>query len=85
MKTPLIPNRNAPIAIALTVALALTMAVQAVAELVRYEGQPSVSKCKMAGTSTMHDWTMESGMVLGSMEVDPNFPESALTNADAAT
>ncbi len=85
MKTNRTPNRKTPIAIAFTAALALTISFQAAAEPIRYEGQPTASKCKMLGTSSMgHDWTMESVMVTGFMEVDENFPESALTNAAAA-
>lgn len=84
MKTNRIPNLKAPVSFALTVVLALTVAFQAAAESVRYEGQPSGSKCKMEGDSTMHEWNMSSIMVTGFMEVDSNFPESALANAEAA-
>jgi polyisoprenoid-binding protein YceI len=84
MKTPQIQNRKTP-AFALAAILSLTLGFQAPAESVRYEAQPAGSKCKMLGTSSMgHDWTMESVMVTGFMEVDANFPESALTNAAAA-
>jgi polyisoprenoid-binding protein YceI len=54
------------------------------ADIVRYNAQPAGSKVKMEGTSTIHDWTMESALVGGFMEVDAAFPESALTNAQAA-
>jgi len=83
MKTSQIPNRKTT-SLALAAALALTLAFPAVAELVRYEGQPTVSKCKMEGDSTMHEWNMVSIMVTGFMEVDPNFPEAALADAAAA-
>jgi len=84
MKTPRIQYQKTHIA-ALAAALALTLAFPAMAEPVRYEGQPTVSKCKIQGSSSMgHDWTMESVMVLGSLEADANFPESALTDAAAA-
>lgn len=86
MKTPQIPYRRIP-SFALAAALALTIAFQAAAEPVRYDGLPAESKCKMDGTSTMpmhSDWNMVSIMVTGFMEVDANFPESALTNAAAA-
>jgi polyisoprenoid-binding protein YceI len=65
-------------------------AVQAVAApadrtgLVRYNAQPGGSKATVAGDSSIHAWTMESGVIGGFMEVDANFPESALTNAAAA-
>jgi polyisoprenoid-binding protein YceI len=39
----------------------------------RYEAQPG-SKMKIAGTSTVHDWTVESGIIAGSVEVDAAFP-----------
>ena len=50
----------------------------------RYDAQPTGSKMTIAGTSTMHDWTMESSIVGGSLEGDAKFPESALTDASAA-
>jgi hypothetical protein len=87
MKTTRIPSLKGPRSLVLTALLALTITFPAAAESVRYEGQPSASKCKMDGTSNMpmhSDWSMQSIMVTGFMEVDPNFPESALTNADAA-
>ncbi|MBE0543127.1 MAG: YceI family protein [Verrucomicrobia bacterium] len=52
-------------------------------ELVRFDAQPSGSKAKIAGTSSVHDWTMESLVLGGFMEVEPEFPESALTNSNA--
>ena len=54
------------------------------AGLVRYDAQPVGSKCKMEGTSTIHDWTMESVIIGGFIEADPKFPESALSDAAAA-
>lgn len=86
MKTLQIPTRKNPTFV-LAAALALTLSFPAAAESVRYEAQPSGSKCKMEGSSNMpmHDkWSMESIMVTGFMEVDPAFPESALTNPAAA-
>jgi polyisoprenoid-binding protein YceI len=32
------------------------------------------SKMRIEGTSTAHDWQSESGIILGSLEVGPNFP-----------
>ena len=74
-------------AIAFTAVMALTLVCQAAAEPIRYEGPLTGSKCKMDGTSNMpmhSDWNMESVIVTGFMEVDADFPESALTNAAAA-
>lgn len=50
---------------------------------VRYESQPG-SKVQIKGTSTIHDWTMDSDKIGGSLEVDPGFPESALKDPKAA-
>jgi polyisoprenoid-binding protein YceI len=54
------------------------------AKPVRYEAQSTGSKMKIDGTSTIHDWSMESVNVGGYLEVDAKFPESALTDATAA-
>lgn len=51
---------------------------------VRYDAQPTGSKAKMEGTSTIHDWSMETAVIGGFMEADANFPESALTDPQAA-
>ena len=51
---------------------------------VRYDAASSGSKCTIAGTSTVHDWTMDSAIITGSIIADPGFPESALTDAAAA-
>jgi len=40
---------------------------------IRYEAQPGGSKVKVDGTSTIHDWSVESRAVGGFMEVDPAF------------
>jgi len=54
------------------------------AALVRYDAQPVGSKAKIAGTSSVHDWTMESVVVGGFIEADAKFPESALNDGNAA-
>jgi polyisoprenoid-binding protein YceI len=54
------------------------------AGVVRYDAQPTGSKAKIEGTSTIHDWSMESSVIGGFMEVDANFPASALTDPNAA-
>lgn len=69
--------------------LSLGLGVQAIraeesTNTIRYGAQPTGSKVKMEGTSTIHDWTVESPIIGGFMEVDSTFPESALTNAQAA-
>jgi polyisoprenoid-binding protein YceI len=51
---------------------------------VRYDAQPIGSKAKIEGTSSIHDWDMN-GLVLGGfIEADAKFPESALTDPNAA-
>jgi len=54
------------------------------AGVMRYNAQPIGSKARIAGTSSVHDWTMESIVIGGFMEVDSKFPESALTDPNAA-
>jgi len=65
-------------------AAVLLLAVPAIAQTIRYEPQPTGSKIKMEGTSTIHDWTVESPTADGFIEADSNFPESALQDAKAA-
>ena len=65
-------------------AAALLLTATAAAQTVRYETQPSGCKVKMEGTSTIHDWTVESTNIGGFIEADSNFPESALKDAKAA-
>ena len=39
----------------------------------RYQARPG-SKVKIEGTSTIHDWTVEGGIISGFMELESNFP-----------
>ncbi len=70
--------------------VAATNATEAVATpataggLVRYNAQPGGSKATVSGGSSLHDWSMETGVIGGSMEVHPNFPAAALTDPAAA-
>ncbi len=43
------------------------------ADTIRYQARPG-SKVKLDGTSTMHDWTVQSGIISGFIEFDSNFP-----------
>jgi len=52
--------------------------------LIRYQGQPAGSTCKIEGTSNIHDWSMEGRLIVGYLEADAKFPESALTDPKAA-
>jgi polyisoprenoid-binding protein YceI len=54
------------------------------AGMVRYDASPTGSKMTIEGTSSIHDWTMESVLIGGYLETDAKFPESALTDAKAA-
>jgi polyisoprenoid-binding protein YceI len=47
------------------------------AEATRYNSVPNECKVRMDGTSTIHDWYAESGVIGGSLEVEPGFPDSA--------
>ena len=51
---------------------------------VRYESQPGGCKVKIEGTSSIHDWSMESPVIGGFLETDAGFPESALKGGSAA-
>lgn len=47
------------------------------AGLVRYEAMPTGSKMRMEGTSTLHDWTMDSTIIGGFLEAEAGFPASS--------
>lgn len=68
----------------LGLALTATLTFSALAGTLQFNGVPTGSFCKIEGTSTIHDWTMESKLVAGSMEADEGFPASALTKPEAA-
>jgi len=44
------------------------------AELTRLNSTPGANKIRIEGTSTIHDWQMESSIVGGYAEVGPGFP-----------
>lgn len=69
---------------ALTAVFACLLVALAHAETVSYIAQPTGSSMKMDGTSTIHDWTMESATIGGSIEADARFPDSALSDPKAA-
>jgi len=52
--------------------------------VVRYDAQPGGGKVKIEGTSSIHDWNMESPVIVGFIEADAGFPESALKGGAAA-
>ena len=44
------------------------------AETVKYRGMFKGSSMKIDGTSTVHDWTVESKLISGNMELEGGFP-----------
>ena len=57
----------------LAAALVFATTLSVAAEPVRYESRPG-SKIKIEGTSTIHDWTVESSIIGGFMEIDSSVP-----------
>jgi polyisoprenoid-binding protein YceI len=73
------PFRTLHAAVAATV-LAISLSVSA--EPVRYQAVPG-SKVKIDGTSTVHDWTVEGGIIGGYIEFESDNPfEGAKSAAD---
>lgn len=54
--------------------MALLLTVGVSAETVTYKGMFRGSSMKIDGTSTVHDWTVESKLISGSMELEGDFP-----------
>jgi polyisoprenoid-binding protein YceI len=79
-------THHLPGALLLSALLASQLGTRASAQgsAVRYDAQPGGSKVKIEGTSSIHDWSMESPVIGGFMETDAGFPESALKGGDAA-
>src|SRR5262245_22112782 len=55
------------------VSLALLAPISAHSATTRLDAR-SGSKMRLEGTSTIHDWQVESPLILGYIEVGPNFP-----------
>ena len=53
--------------------VALTLPLYAAENWVRYDALPTGSKAKVDGTSTIHDWTVESRLIAGHVEFDSGF------------
>lgn len=53
--------------------LLLGFSIQA-AELTRFNAKPGNLKMRIEGTSTIHDWQVESSIIGGYLEVGPDFP-----------
>lgn len=72
MKLLLLPFNRSLLA-ALLVSLALPVSAET---WVKYQGRPG-SKMRIDGTSTVHDWTVTTQIIRGTMELDSNFPLDA--------
>jgi hypothetical protein len=46
----------------------------ALAQTARFDSKPGSLKIRIEGTSTIHDWQMESSLIGGFLEVGPGFP-----------
>jgi polyisoprenoid-binding protein YceI len=56
----------------LTLTLMLAAAV-ARAQMTTFAAQPTGSKMKIDGTSSIHDWSIEGGIIAGTLELDSKF------------
>ena len=57
----------------LTLTLTLAAAATLHAQMTTFAAQPTGSKMKIEGTSTIKDWSMEGGIIAGSLELDSKF------------
>jgi len=67
--TPTKPVRRFVKVLNLSLGLATLLALSGHAEDVRYKAQPRGSKVTVAGTSTIHDWTLEGEIIGGYLEL----------------
>lgn len=58
----------------LLLALSLTLAASHAADVIVLNSTPKGNKVRIEGTSTIHDWRVESSMIGGKAEVGPGFP-----------
>jgi hypothetical protein len=69
-------------------AVLLGVPLQAAENWVRYVAQPGGGQVKVEGTSTLHDWSVESKLIGGYVELDPGFnldkPQPGKVNARVA-
>jgi len=69
-------------------ALLLGVPLRAAENWVRYVAQPGGGQVKVEGTSTLHDWSVESKLIGGYIELDPGFnlekPQPGKVNARVA-
>jgi hypothetical protein len=55
-------------------AISTTVSVKAAEELQTFVSKPGACKVRIEGTSSVHDWRMESPLIGGSLQVGPGFP-----------
>lgn len=70
MKHTLSPNRRLVMIAGFSASLVLLLAAE---NAIRYTSQPNTSRMTIDGTSTIHDWTVESRLVGGFFEAGPEF------------
>ena len=66
-------TRLLPLAGKLALPVLLALPLCAADNWVRYDALPTGSKAKVDGTSTIHDWTVESRLIAGHVEFDSGF------------
>jgi polyisoprenoid-binding protein YceI len=57
----------------LTLTLTLSAALAMHAQMTTFSAQPTGSKMKIDGSSTLKDWSMEGGIIAGAIELDSKF------------
>ena len=80
MKQPLPLKSSATLLLALALALTTNTRAQ---EMTKFTAVPGKSKVKIDGTSTIHDWVVESQLVGGAIELDSTFPVDPAQNPAA--
>ena len=67
-------NQNLFLRAILVLSMALPLGA---ADAVKFNSVPNECKVRMEGTSTIHDWHADSGVIGGSLEVEPGFPDAS--------
>lgn len=75
--TPATTPAATPAATPATTTATTPAAATPAAGTVRYDASPTGSKMRMEGTSTLHDWHMESTIIGGFLEADAGFPATS--------
>lgn len=84
LKSTIMKRFSLPLHAALaTAVLLLTATGLRAQDLVRYKADPGNSKVSISGTSTLHDWTVESQLIGGFVELPADFPLDAKSPSPA--